>query len=172
MEPTPIAKPTALISIPEPEKSSGRQHRLAVAQSHASSLLAHSDNEDEIREAARPIALDIHAALVGWHHDNTALADMDEDFIGRWIDEHIRGFMALTMGRYSPEARQEFSDQVAAEFAKVPLFLLTDAVTVARRKVRFPQDYVPFVFEYIEERWFKFEAEGIKLEKLKGLLEG
>lgn len=108
----------------------------------------------------------LRAALDGWRTEGTAIADVSTEDIARWIDEEIGGFIALTMGRYTAEARAEFSDQCCVEFATIPLSMLTDVVRQARREISHPEKFVPFVFDRLADKLKKFDVEGSRLRRL------
>lgn len=108
----------------------------------------------------------LRTAIAGWRAEGTALADVSTPEIERWIHEEIGGFIALTMGRYTPEARAEFSDQCSVELASIPLSMLTDVVRQARREISHPEKFVPFVFNMLAERLKKFDVEGSRLRRL------
>jgi hypothetical protein len=129
-------------------------------------LLANQAPADEIAATLRGQEALVRVALAGWREEAIALCDVDDALTDRWVAEQIGGFMALTMGRCTDEARQEFSDQCALEFAQIPLAMLTDVVRLARREVTHPERFVPYVFDKLSTRLPKFEAEGQRLERL------
>lgn len=139
---------------------------------NASSLLANGSEDHEIRVALVGHMDLLCEAFDGWEEETTPLGALPLPQLNRWISEHLRGFMALTMGRYSDVARDEFSTQCAMEFAKVPVSLLDDAVAAARREISHPEKFVPFVFGFIAERQAKLESEGRRLLRLLEIGEG
>lgn len=108
----------------------------------------------------------VQSALAGWQLETKPVAALANGPLKRLIDEHIGGFIRLTMSRCDREARQEFSEQLILELAEVPVSLVEPALAVARRKISYPEKLVPFIFEFIEARWEKLKTEGERLAKL------
>ena len=146
--------------------------RLRVAQSNSCALLENGADDNTIRAK-----LDVPPALIatahqGWLVESCPVSDMPDADLERFISFDIGGFLKLTMGRYSPQAQKEFSNQVMMEFAHIPFSLLEPAIAEARRKISFPERLVPFVFEFVEARMAKLRAEGERLEKLMRIARG
>lgn len=129
-------------------------------------MLANGEEPEVIRDKLDVPAGEIVQALRGWEEEARPLAEMSDQAVEALIDDEIGGFIRLTMGRYTPEARREFSDQLLVELAAVPYSLLGVAMAEARKRISYPERLVPFVFEFVEHRFERLRAEGERLGAL------
>lgn len=140
-----------------------------LARSNACALLANGADEAEIATAIESHVDDLRTAIAGWQAESTALRDLSDRELERFIADEIGGFVRLTGGGWMPEHRQEFIDQCAVEFALLPASVVIPAIRIARRKVFDPKRFVSWVFEYIQKDLDRLETEGRQLGELAGI---
>jgi len=135
-------------------------------------MLANGQEPSEIRDNFDIDSWELEAAARGWEGEARPLCETPDDAVEALIEHDIGGFMRLTMGRYSPEARREFSDQLLFELASVPYSLLGQAMAEARRKITYPERLLPFIMDFVEPRAVKLAAEGDRLLALLAITRG
>lgn len=141
--------------------------RQQLQRSHAFELLANEAGPEEVREALTDEARAIlPVALAGWEVE--ARRPMGDFEIGQLMGELGR-YIALTGTNMTFDARQEWIEVAAAELASLPRSLVIPAIADARRRVPWPNRLVSTIFERVEDKAARLDAEGEKLRRLAGL---
>lgn len=136
-----------------------------MQQSHAWTLLANGEPRDEVRDALTP---DVIAAA------DKALAEVRFQLAPPTIrDQHaaiiveLGRYMSIGGGGWSPAQREEWIEGARHELEDFPAAMLIDSIRRARKRVRFPSEFVPWVVDDLEPAVDRLRIEEKRLSDLR-----
>lgn len=136
-----------------------------MQRSQAWTLLQHGEPADEIRDAMEPgFAGLVDAALIEIRFQ--LAPPMVRDQLAA-ITVELGRYMAIGGGGWSVEQRKEWMGAVREELKEFPIGMLLESIARARRRVRFPSEFVPWIVADIEPAFDRLRQEEAQLQKLR-----
>lgn len=123
-----------------------------------------AEPEDEVREA---ITDELRAALApALRGVRTELCPMQTDEDEARMVVELGRYMRIAGGGWPAEQRAEWIEGAAEELGEYPLELVADAIGRARKRVRYPGEFVPWVVNDIEPAVDKLRIEEQRMTRL------
>lgn len=141
--------------------------RQQLQRSHAFELLGNDATDQEVREAlTNEVRAALPVALAGWEVEaRRPSADFElADLMGQ-----LGRYIALTGTSLGHDDRVEWIQVATDELAVLPMSLVLPAIADARRRVPWPNKLVSTIFERVEDKAARLDAEGEKLRRLTEL---
>lgn len=142
----------------------GRQKRQCVQSSHVWDMVANGEGEADIVQALQPNVIAALPAALAAARAERAPAEQWE------LAPVITQFTGLVGQNWSDGGREEFLGLALSDLGELPGAMTLAAVKDARRHVNDGRHLVTWVYQRIEKKLARLDAEVARLEYLNGLL--